>query len=212
MKYVVCLPYVYEPYYRACMKTCKLDNVLAVNNTVDNIGIMASHNKGIDKMLAEDADWLIILSAAIRFGEPGGLDFIEQLEAHPDHIALEAIDVYGWHLIAFSRRLIEKVGRWDENFTPYGYDDLDYSWRIQLAFELDYRTQLWEKVPVDCKDMGMAHSIKKGKITSDNDKLRQYYFEKWGIMPEDDHDGAYKKPFNGEFNPIAYWPDGRWEL
>lgn len=206
MKYAVVLPYVYEPYYRACAKTMKLDNVLAVNNTVDNIGIMKSHNLGIKRMLETDSDWLIVLSAAIRFGEPGGLDFIEELDKRPDHLVVEAIGVNGWHLIAFSRRVIEKVGKWDENFTPYGYDDLDYSWRIQVAFGLELRSQLWEKAPVDLKDMGMAHSIKKGHVESDNDKLRQYYFEKWGVVPEDDHEGAYRTPFNGEFNSVNYWP------
>lgn len=211
MKYVVVLPYVHKPYYDACIKTVKLKNVLSVDNTENNIGIMASHNLGIKHMIEKDADWLIVMSAALRFPASGGLDFIEELKKRPNHLVVEAAGVFGWHLIAFSRRCIEKVGNWDENFTPYGYDDLDYSWRIQCAFGLDDRSQLWEKAPVEVSDMGMAHSLKKGNVKPDNDKLREYYFSKWGVVPEGDHSSAYQKPFNGEFNSIQYWP-GAWEL
>lgn len=205
-KYVCVLPYAYKPYYEACSKTIKLDNVLAIDNTVNNIGIMASHNLGIKYMQSKGADWLIVISAALRFGPQGGCDFIAELDKRPDHLVVEAIGVFGWHLIAFNRRTIEKVGKWDENFTPYGYDDLDYSYRIQLAFGTDGRTQLWEKAPVEVSDMGMAHSLKKAHIQPDNNKLREYYLKKWGVMPEDDHDNAYKVPFNGEFNSVDYWP------
>lgn len=205
-KYVCVLPYVYKPYYEACIKTVKLDNVLSVDNTVDNIGIMAAHNLGIEYMLKQDADWLIVMSAALRFGPKGGKDFIAELDKRPNHLVVEAAGVFGWHLIAFHRRTIEAVGKWDENFTPYGYDDLDYSYRVQLAFGLDGRTQLWEKAPVEVSDMGMAHGLKKAHVQPDNTKLRNYYASKWGVMPEDNHDNAYKKPFNGEFNTVQYWP------
>lgn len=208
MKYTVVLPYVYEPYFKECIKTCKFDpnNMLVIDNTKENIGIMRSHNLGVKKMHDDDSDWLIILSAAIRFGKKGGLDFIEALEKHPDHIALEAADVFGWHLIAFSRNLVDKVGLWDENFTPYGYDDLDYSWRIQQAFGLDARSQLWEKVYIDVKDTTMAHSLELGGVKPDNEKLRQYYYKKWGVLPEDNHDNAFVRPFNFTGNPLTYWP------
>jgi len=203
MKYTVVLPYAYRPYFDECMKTCKLENVLAIDNTVNNIGIMKAHNLGIEKMIADDSDWLIIMSAAIRFGEKGGLDFIEELEKRPNDIAVEAIGVYGWHLIAFNRKTIERVGKWDENFTPYGYDDLDYSWRIQCAYELEKVRPVWVKVPVDVADAGMGHSIHLGKIvTQDDNKLREYFIKKWG----DIHHPKYKTPFNIPDCELGFWP------
>lgn len=137
---------------------------------------MRSHNLGIDKMKEDDSDWLIVLSAAMRFGEPGGLDFIAELEKAPGDLVIEPSYIFGWHLIAFSRQVIEKVGRWDENFTPYGFDDLDYSWRIQKTF--DITAPLWRKVSVDVSDAGMAHSIHIGKVESDVNRLREYFKEK----------------------------------
>ena len=82
MKYVTVLPFAYRPYLEECKATMHSDfaqNVYFIDDTnPDNrIGIMRAHNMGIDRMRELGADWLIILSAAIRFGEAGGLDFID---------------------------------------------------------------------------------------------------------------------------------------
>lgn len=208
MKYTVVLPYVLQEYKDACVATCKFDpdSMLLVDNTVKNVGIMRAHNMGIDKMMADGSDWLIVLSAAIRFGAPGGLDFVERLKEHEGHHVIEASGVFGWHLIPFSRELLEKVGRWDENFTPYGFDDIDYSLRIQKTFALDNSKQLWEKVPVDAEDAGMAHSIKIAKVESPADPLIDYFKKKWGRHPGEWQAGDYDRPFNKNV-PIAYWPN-----
>src|ERR1039458_9355829 len=87
VKFVGVMPYVFLPYYHDCVATMHpdfKDNVLFVDNTVDNKGIMWGHNQGVLKMYEEDADWLVVISAGIRFGAPGGLDFVEQLDQHPD--------------------------------------------------------------------------------------------------------------------------------
>ena len=80
MKYVVVVPYTVQSIMNEFMATCKLENVLQIDNTTNNIGCMASHNLGVDKMYETESDWLVVISAAIRFGEPGGLDFIEKLK------------------------------------------------------------------------------------------------------------------------------------
>ena len=77
MKYVVGLPYRVKSFRDSLMATCKLENVFEIDNTENNIGFSASHNLGIQKMYDDGADWYIVMSAAVRFGEPGGLDFIE---------------------------------------------------------------------------------------------------------------------------------------
>lgn len=204
MKYTVVLPYVHEPYKKECLETCKLDNVLLVDNTKINKGIMVSHNLGIEKMYRDDSDWLIIMSAAIRFGEPSGLDFIEEIKKKPGHLVIESSGVFGWHLIAFSRKVIDRVGGWDENFTPYGFDDLDYAWRIKIAYGLD--APYWTKVPVDLKDAGMAHGIKLAGVTSNTNKLREYFKDKWGIYPGESATNAWKHPFNNKNNELSYCP------
>lgn len=204
------MPYVREDYFRDFMQTIQHNdelkrNLLAIDNSVSNNGIMVSHNFGAQVVVEKQLDWLIVASAAIRFGRPQGNDFLEELDkAGNEELVLEAAGVYGWHLIAFSRKVLESVGKWDENFTPYGYDDLDYSYRIQLAFGMDKRSQLWRKVNVAVGDMGMSHSLKHGVQTQPEERLRDYYIRKWGGMSGKEY---FTHPFNDMRNAVNYWPD-----
>lgn len=217
-RYVAVLPVVHQPWGDACIKTCRLDNLLVVNNTVTNLGVMRSHNMGIDYMKEKEADWLIVISAAIRFGDEGGLDFARALDRY-DGMVLEAAGVFGWHLIAFRREVFELAGRWDENFTPYGFDDLDLSWRIQIALSLRYETgkELWTKFPVDVYDEGMGHSIKLANVEAPAAPRLAYLMEKWGVIIMGDGGKGpfrYTHPFDDETKDVRWWPDapngGRW--
>lgn len=206
--YTAVLPFVYRPWRDACMKTCRLD-VYEIDNTDTNLGIMRSHNLGIDKMRADGTEWLIIMSAALRFGPTGGLDFIEHLDLLAGDRVVEAAGVYGWHLIAFHRSTLDAIGRWDPNFSPYGYDDLDMSWRYQCVF--GNNGQLWRKVPVDVKDAGMSHSLKQGRVVADDQRCRNYYYAKWGGFTGEEE---YKRPFADMSHDIRYWPafeGDRWD-
>lgn len=222
MNYVVCLPFVYKPYYDECMETVKFprQNMLIIDNTVNNIGIMASHNKGIDRMKDMGVDWLIILSAAVRFGKAGGLDFIEQIHQHADHHVIHAAsqnveggmqsnpeggghnEVFGWHLTAFHRSVFETIGRWDQNFTPYGFDDIDLSLRIRKGIP-DVK---WDTFPIDVHDTSMSHSINLAKVEAPSGPRILYFTEKWGRHPGAYQLGEYDRPFNNPDNSLAYWP------
>jgi len=182
-------------------------NVVIVDNTWKNIGIMAAHNLGRKVMLEQEADWLIVCSAAIRFGDPGGMDFIEELGNRSGHDVVEGAGVFGWHLIAFSNDIMQRVGEWDENFTPYGFDDIDLSLRIQRVTKRDGRTvQLWEKAVIDVTDMGMGHSIHLGGVRVDANPQIDYFRRKWGRHPGEWDKPTYEFPFNNPNNPISFWP------
>jgi hypothetical protein len=213
------LPFVHRPYRDACVQTMApvfRANVLEVDNTGRNIGIMASHNRGIDRMHEVGADWLVVLGASLRFGPSGGMDFITQLDEYADHDVLEGPrwtpdsegqGVYGWHLIAFRSTLLTQVGRWDENFTPYGFCDLDMSLRIQRALGRDGRAgPVWDKVPCDVSDAGMGHGIHLAGVRADANPQIDYFRRKWGRHPGDSQLPAHERPFNDPTNPIGYWP------
>lgn len=226
MKYVAVLPWVHEPYMQECLATCKLDNLLTVDNSSNNRGVARSWNMGIDRMFAEKADWLVAFSAAVRFGSCGGLDFIDHLSetGQQNALVVEATqNVYGWHLIAFSREAIHRVGRFDENLYPGYYEDLDWSLRFQRYYDQDFRekpppTAAWRHIVVGASDAGMGHSLRLGGITADNTELVDYFQRKWGRHPDDAYTDAYTHPFNDLDNPIGYWPPtvvddipGRWD-
>jgi hypothetical protein len=213
--HVAVLPSIWQPWTDECLRTVHFE-VMVVDNTVENIGTGASWNRGIDKMRAEGADWLILVSAALRFGEPGGFDFLDALDAHADHLVVEAHGVFGWHLIAFHRRCVEALGRFDCNFFPYGCDDIDWSLRFQKHYEPGWPTYprpddvRWTKVPVDVEDMGMAHSIKLAGLDDKGHSIR-YYREKWG---GDKGQEQFATPYGNPGRPLAYWtstPRGAWD-
>lgn len=228
MKFVAVLPYVWESYYQDCVKTMASElkaHTLFINNTENNLGIMRSHNKGIDYMEEQGADWLIIISAAVRFGELGGLDFIEQIEKHQDHHVIHAASenvvggkqsdpaggghnkVFGWHLTAFHRSVFETIGRWDVNFTPYGFDDIDLSLRIRKGMP-DVK---WDTYPCDVHDTSMSHSINLAGVEAPSGPRILYFVEKWGRHPGAYQLGSYDRPFNNPENSLAYWPPSHGE-
>ena len=236
MKYVTVLPFAYRPYLEECKATMHSDfaqNVYFIDDTnPDNrIGIMRAHNMGIDRMRELGADWLIILSAAIRFGEAGGLDFIDVLKRHSDHYVIHAAsanvkgglqhdpkgkdevnEIKGWHLTAFKREVFDKIGRWDENFTPYGFDDIDLSIRIQKKYK---GKSGWNTYPCDVHDTVMAHSINLGGVISPPEPKIEYFKRKWGRYHGEWQKEAWDHPFNNPKNSLAYWPDapngGKWD-
>lgn len=225
MKWVGVLPWTYRPYYEACVGTMHPDfrkHVLEIDNEGDkNIGIMKAHNMGIDFMKEQGADWLIVMSAAIRFGKKGGLDFAQILLDHPDYYVIHAATpnviggkqqtkpnggkngVFGWHLTAFNKDVLENIGRWDENFTPYGYDDIDLSIRIQKHYK---GKPGWDTFPCDVHDTTMGHSINLGGVTSDDQWKIDYFKRKWGRYHGEWQVPTYDHPFDNPENSLAYWP------
>jgi hypothetical protein len=230
LPYVAVIPSIYQPYTDDCIASCKLDNMVVVDNTIDNRGVARSWNIGIRNMYERHANWLIIISAAVRFGEPGGLDLVEALTQFPDAIACEG-EGYGWHLIAFNRRTVDRVGLFDENFYPGPFGDNDYGRRITLRLApppFKYCTHCgtddisghhhpgcpdpdggwipnpwWPKVAVAGCVASIAHSSTLGHVGVDSQKMLDYYEAKWGGPRQGE---TFYRPFGDETKPIDYWP------
>lgn len=219
MKYVAVVPYVYEPYFIKFFDTLKIpiENMLFINNTEDNIGIMKSHNLGVEFMKERNADWLIVMSASVRFGEPGGLDFIKIIEENQEALMIHGAGSWknnegrliksialGWHLTAFNKKVFENVGNWDTNFSNYGYDDTDLTLRIQKHFGKQYDLRV---IPCDFKHESTAHGIQFAfnKIKSPSTPRINYFKRKWGKTPDEWQKDGYATPFNGEYS-LSYYP------
>lgn len=224
MKYLVVVPFAYRPYFDEFMATVKIprENMLLIDDTAQPgaIGIMRAHNVGIDQMKSRGADWLIIMSAAVRFGATGGLDFLKILEEHPDYHVIHGASenvvggkqadpaggghnkVFGWHLTAFNKSVFEAIGRWDENFSPYGFDDIDLSLRIRKGIP----NVRWDTFPCDVTDTTMSHSINLAGVVSPSEPRIAYFVEKWGRHPGAWQWDGWEHPFNNPEHPLAYWP------
>jgi hypothetical protein len=214
MTFVAVLPSIWPEWTERCLDTVTpvlRDGLLVIDNTVENRGVAASWNIGVDKVLADDADWLIILSAAIRFGAPGGADFLWVLEQARDRhplalgdrhalaLVIEAHHGIGWHLIAMSREVLEKVGRFDEVFFAY-MEDIDWGRRFILAYS-QYGEPLWEKVSVDVSIAGFAHGVDLGGVKVDNAANETTYTAKWGASKGQE---LYATPYGDPDLPVSF--------
>jgi len=206
--YVAVLPSIWPPYTDDCVATMSEHfhaNTLIVDNHPQNIGVSKSWNLGVDYMQERQADWLILLSAAIRFHKHGDLKYACELQS-PWRI-VEARPVYGWHLIAFHRHIFDSIGRFDENFHSY-FGDIDWSIRIQHAYKP--ADPPWNKVTVDVTDTGMAHGIKLAHADQQPDwqsadEAINYFKQKWGRHPGGT-EPPYQHPFNNPDHGLDYWP------
>lgn len=180
-------------------------SLLVVDNAppATNIGVGAAWNLGIDRLYELDADWLVIVSASTRFGPTGGDDFLDALDTYPDAVAIEAGHGVGWHLIAFPRRVIDRVGNFDSNFFAY-MEDLDYARRIALAFGLD--PPYWTKVRnLDVSIAGFSHGIDEGGVRPDQAGQHAYYVAKWACVGGQTE--GYLHPFNDPAHGVDWFPE-----
>jgi hypothetical protein len=113
--------------------------------------------------------------------------------------------VFGWHLTAFKREVFDNIGRWDENFSPYGFDDIDLSIRIQHHYK---GRPGWDTYPIDVTDTTMSHSINLGGVESPSDPKIAYFATKWGRHPGAYQLGEYEHPFNNPERSLKFWPSG----
>lgn len=228
MKYVVVVPYAYQPYFNEFVATLKIpkENCLFVDDTTPpgGIGIMKAHNMGIDFMKERGANYLIVMSAGIRFGEAGGLDFLEVIEQHPELLVIngagrvtfegeeEQVIAMGYHLTAFKREVFDAIGRWDENFSPYGFDDIDLMLRMKKYFGSEYKV---DSIPVDMEHVSRSHSIQLAKVDAPSAPRIAYFVEKWGRHPGAWQWDGWAYPFNEPGHNLAYFPPakngGKWD-
>ena len=151
-----------------------------VDNSETNAGVASSWNCGIDRVLASQADWLVLLSTTIRFNK-GGIDFLDGLEKSSAHM-VSGLDC-GWHLHAISRDVLEQVGRFDPLFNPGYYEDNDYLHRYEIEYgEPAASNHDW--VPVDFTSLGDAHSLRFNHVAIDIAEQRLKYQNKWGGDPD----------------------------
>lgn len=159
-----------------------------------NLGVAGSWNLGVRAVIAEQLDWLILASTSFRFGEPGGLDFIEGLARCAGEVGAQS--TFGWHLIAIARRTFEIVGEFDEAFWPAYYEDTDYLYRMALAGLASPRenNQPWGWIDAEGDFGRQAATLVDGLAPVNLSRCSTYYERKWG--GRQGHE-IYTVPFNG---------------
>ena len=219
MSWLMVLPAIDPAKTAGFFELCKLphDQILLVDNTTSpwtlmpdgwdgrlvqsgrNLGVPASWNLGVQTVIAEQIDYLVLASTSFRFGESGGRDFID---------AVEMCDTggvwcqHGWHLIAIGRAMFERVGEFDEAFWPGYWEESDLCYRLWLTGEARRKFvpgdgfdphENWCRVEVDGEFGEQAATLAAGLVPTRLLESAGYYEMKWG-GPQGFE--TYEHPFN----------------
>lgn len=166
-----------------------------------NLGVARSWNRGVARMYELDADYVVLVSASMRFGPILHTTFVRQMETFWGTNVIEC-EGHSWHLIAIHRRVFDAVGRFDENFYPAYEESIDFGYRMRLV---GMEGTSWRNVWVNAMSAGAAWHTKV--VSCPNGPLRAYYERKWG-GPK----GAEKftLPFGGAYDddvPLGFFPE-----
>lgn len=197
------MPVTFTPFGEQCLETLHpevRDHVITIDNTIDNKGAAGSYNIGARKVLEEKLDWLITLSPSTRFGPSGGRDFIEYMKTLKDDYVLQSEVPTGWHFIAWSRLMFERIGIWDSSFAPCYFEDTDISRRILIAMEEDGKHR-WKMFDTDAWITMQGYSARLAGINKSQDHLKKYFTKKWGGEPGHE---TFTRPFNNPNNELSY--------
>lgn len=158
-----------------------------------NIGVAGAWNIGAQKVLDNNLDYLVILSASVEFGPELHTTFKRQMETFWGENVIEA-EGHSWHLIAFHRRIFEQVGLFDENFYPAYFEAIDFGYRMRvLDLEKNF-TKVW----VNAISWGSGQHI--DMVDCPAPPLLQYYREKWG---GDKGEERWELPYGSQ--PLYHW-------
>lgn len=203
-KAVALLPYVYKPYLEACLATIKIpkEQLLLVDGTLPEDGGFAwAFNRGIEFMEMQEADYLIVLNPALRFGEPGGMDMLEKLNGLDSNMVF--FNDLAWHCCAIGRVVIDAIGKLDTNFSPVYFEDVDYDLRYSKFFG----DKGIRRLTVDVSNESYGHSVKLGGQKPDINYLITYFATKWGVHPSAAKAlKSYDHPFNNPDHSLKFWP------
>lgn len=221
MKLLVVLPVVDQETFERCAESIvkpnsaaglTTDEILVVDNTRKgltkafgfrtyrdpeghNLGVARSWNVGAKEVLDKRQDYLVIVSACIRFGPELHTTLKRQLEEYDGADIIEA-EGHSWHLIAIHRNVFEKVGLFDSNFYPAYEESIDFCFRMSI---LDLEGG-WPRFWVNAVSESIAHGSKV--VSCPNPPLKAYYREKWC---GDKGNELYTQPFGDK--PLDYFED-----
>ena len=167
-----------------------------------NIGLAGGWNIARAKFMADtknDHDLLLLFSASVQWLD--GLDVVlDQVSAAANWKGCQG--QLGFHAIAWSRRLFEIAGDFDEACWPAGfYTDNDFAWRLILAGILVADPDPMPHVDLAVSPVENALAIRSLGVEGNYGACRDYYKAKWGGEPSHE---TFTTPFDSGL-PTSWW-------
>ncbi len=171
----------------------------------ENIGCSGAMNIGLRKVLDENLDYVIILSPSALF-ENSVQDFVDIIEERErterNYYYLTVANLQtDLHAFAITKRCVEEVGLYDENFYPVYYDDTDYGYRMGLIGAK--KTLVYPKRISQDLGGGLKHDARAFALYWANvNHIHDYYVRKWGGEAGQE---VFKTPFNDPKMTVKDW-------
>ena len=160
-------------------------NGINIIESESNLGVGASWNLLLD-IIFKNNDYALILNDDIYLGKKIN-DLKEQIKKKKlkDSFLRATPD---WCAFIISKKIFEKVGRFDECFYPAYYEDKSYEYRMKLNGVSQVKTPILNPTLYNSSQtMVKMPSLQE---TSKTNKLK--YIEMWGGEPQKE---LYKTPF-----------------
>lgn len=187
------------------------DDILVVDNSRDGfagryglrthrdpdgyqLGVARSWNIGAREVLDRGLDYLVLMSASMRFGPILHTTWRRQMDTFWGADVIEA-DGHSWHLVAIHRRLFELVGLFDENYWPGYFEAEDFCYRLRMI----NREGGWPRVWVNALSQGV--NLTRPHVECPAGPLLAYRRDKWG---GDKGEEAFVLPWGDK--PLSYFP------
>lgn len=158
-----------------------------------NLGVAGAWNVGAREVMDRNLEYLVILSASMRFGPILHTTWRRQMQSFWGADVIEA-DGHSWHLVALHRRLFDLVGLFDENFWPGYFEQIDWCRRLHVLG----REGAWPRVWVNALSQGSGMALSHTDCPAG--PLLDYYREKWG---GDKGEEAFVMPWGDK--PMGTW-------
>lgn len=166
-----------------------------------NAGVAASWNMARATFLADSeraSDLLLLLSSSIHWDD--GLNVaMDQMNDAANWKGCQS--QHGPHAIAWSRRIFELAGTFDESFWPGYYSDNDWFYRLILGGWLLADPDPMPQVEVNAPIPRDGRAITDAGIISNTAACRELYCAKWGGPPSMER---FDSPFNSGL-PASWW-------
>lgn len=173
-----------------------------------NPGAAKGFNFGIDSMQSNNESFVLILNYDIEF-YPGVLKRLHhdvQQVYHHNHtfgLGMTALCCGGaWSAIVVTKRLVDEIGHFDENFYPGYFEDDDYAIRVHLSkYEAHkfadihlkhrgfngtvlYYSGIWDalnKIPSATEDLKQSKESWRQAFKVGEGEAKSYIHKKWGL-------------------------------
>lgn len=160
-----------------------------------NLGVARSWNVGAREVLNRGLDYLVLMSASMRFGPMLHTTWVRQMETFWGSHLIES-EGHSWHLIAIHREALERVGLFDGAFYP-GYVEAD-DWITRMV--LAGLPTSWPRAWVNALSQGVAIHVQE--LSCPWGPLRDYYAAKWGGPKGEE---VFTRPWDSE--SLDYFED-----